>query len=393
MIAYLRTLALAAAVCCGFFASANAQTYPGIFTCSAHQWMSSVAIGGVPVCSQPAAADLSNGTAGSGAVVLQSAPTITGHPTIEGVTSTGATGTGPFVFGTSPTIASPTISSPAISGPVLTGITDIQGALKLSNEQTPAQITVDQNDYNPGTVVCSSTTTLIINSNAARNITGIAGGAQGCELFVVNNGGFSITLKDSSVSSAAANRFGFGGDYIVATKGSIHLKYDGTDSLWRNMSGAGAGVGTGTVTSVSCGTGLSGGTITTSGTCAVSLTNITNSLGADVALNNTGTYFDGPSVAQGVTGTWFVSGGVSLGITAGDAVDVRLWDGTTVIASKFERAGTGTGAISVELSGIISSPAGNIRISVKNITSTTGSISFNSSGNSKDSTISGFRIN
>jgi hypothetical protein len=33
-----------------------------------------------------------------------------------------------------------------------------------------------------------------------------------------------------------------------------------------------------------------------------SLTNITNSLGADVALNSTSTYFDGPSVAQGTVG-------------------------------------------------------------------------------------------
>jgi len=45
-----------------------------------------------------------------------SSPTISGHPTVEGVTSTGATGTGKLVFDTSPTVASPTISSPTISG-------------------------------------------------------------------------------------------------------------------------------------------------------------------------------------------------------------------------------------------------------------------------------------
>ena len=42
-------------------------------------------------------------------VVLSAAPTITGHPTIEGVTSTGATGTGKFVFDTSPTLVTPTL--------------------------------------------------------------------------------------------------------------------------------------------------------------------------------------------------------------------------------------------------------------------------------------------
>src|SRR5258708_17127371 len=36
-------------------------------------------------------------------------------------------------------------------------------------------------------------------------------------------------------------------------------------------------------------------------------TTITNSLGADVLLNNTTIYFDGPSIAQGNTGTWSVS--------------------------------------------------------------------------------------
>ena len=46
---------------------------------------------------------------GTGAVVLAAAPTITGHPTIEGVTSTGATGTGAFVFGTSPSLTTPTL--------------------------------------------------------------------------------------------------------------------------------------------------------------------------------------------------------------------------------------------------------------------------------------------
>ena len=37
-------------------------------------------------------------------------PTLTGHPTIEGVTSTGATGTGKLIFDTSPSIASPTFT-------------------------------------------------------------------------------------------------------------------------------------------------------------------------------------------------------------------------------------------------------------------------------------------
>ena len=44
-------------------------------------------------------------------VVLAAAPTITGHPTIEGVTSTGATGTNKFVFDTSPTLVTPDLGA------------------------------------------------------------------------------------------------------------------------------------------------------------------------------------------------------------------------------------------------------------------------------------------
>jgi hypothetical protein len=47
----------------------------------------------------------STGATGTGKLVFDNAPTISGHPTIEGVTSTGATGTGKFVFDTAPTIA------------------------------------------------------------------------------------------------------------------------------------------------------------------------------------------------------------------------------------------------------------------------------------------------
>ena len=120
---------------------------------------------------------------------------------------------------------------------------------------------------------------------------------------------------------------------------------------------------------------------------------ITNSLGADVALNNVSNYFTGPTVAQGSTGTWFASGTVSLiDTTAVAGFDVKLWDGTTVIASaRAANPSTGVG-ITVSLSGYLASPAGNIRISVRDVTSTGGTIRFNGTGESKDSTLSAIRI-
>lgn len=156
------------------------------------------------------------------------------------------------------------------AAPIVTGLADFQGARKDSTQSTPAQITADQNNYNPSSVVCATSSTLIINSDAARNITGIAGGVAGCDLFLFNNGSFTITLKDGSASSSAANRFAFGADFALGSKAAAHLKYDGNGSVWRNATGSGSGGGgSGTVTQVVCGTGLTGGTITTSGTCAV----------------------------------------------------------------------------------------------------------------------------
>lgn len=125
----------------------------------------------------------------------------------------------------------------------------------------------------------------------------------------------------------------------------------------------------------------------------IGLIKFTNSLSGDVNLNNTGTYFDGPVVAQGTTGTWFVSGSVTLLDTAGTAdMAVKLWDGTTVIASGFGHIDSANAREIVALSGYITNPAGNIRISAKDATSTSGKIQFNASGNSKDSTISAIRI-
>ena len=125
-----------------------------------------------------------------------------------------------------------------------------------------------------------------------------------------------------------------------------------------------------------------------------SMSGITASLGADVNLNNTGSYFDGPSIAQGTSGTWFVSGTVTMSeASASPVFDVKLWDGTTVIAStKFYGASSGGQNYTVSLSGYIAAPAGNLRISVKDETSTGGKIVYTASGNSKDSTITAFRI-
>ena len=58
---------------------------------------------------------------------MSAAPTITGHPTIEGVTSTGATGTGNMVFSASPTLSGSVSLSGATSGAVAVSAPAVAG--------------------------------------------------------------------------------------------------------------------------------------------------------------------------------------------------------------------------------------------------------------------------
>lgn len=123
------------------------------------------------------------------------------------------------------------------------------------------------------------------------------------------------------------------------------------------------------------------------------LTSLTSSLGADVALNNIANYFDGASVAQGTTGTWFVTANATCSDTAGTAnFFAKLWDGTTVIDSGNSIGPGANLRVNITLAGIITSPAGNLKISVRAPDATTGKIEFNRTGTSKDCTITAIRI-
>ena len=161
-----------------------------------------------------------------------------------------------------------TLANKTVAAPILTGIVELQGTIKRTGIATPAQITSDQNDYNPSSSVCVSDT-LILSSNASRNITGLAGGVSGCEVLLVNTGSNPIILKDSDAGSTASNRFSFGGDITLAANQTARLFYQaGSVNKWRNTGGSGSGSGgggSGTVTSVSPGNGMNFSTITTSG--------------------------------------------------------------------------------------------------------------------------------
>lgn len=118
-------------------------------------------------------------------------------------------------------------------------------------------------------------------------------------------------------------------------------------------------------------------------------------LGANVLMNSTSNYFDGPSLTLGA-GLWFVWGQNSIFCAPGGLnVASKLWDGTTVVNSAYALTGTdgsvGHGTV-VVLQGYILNPVGAVRISCRPGGRTDASMVFNQSGNSKDCTINAIRI-
>lgn len=111
----------------------------------------------------------------------------------------------------------------------------------LSGVISPALITSDQNDYNPASLSTSST--LRLTADAARSITGLAGGANGRLILIENVGTFPITFVAESALSTAANRFALASSTTLIGGSTLLLTYDATSSRWRSMGGAGGGGG------------------------------------------------------------------------------------------------------------------------------------------------------
>jgi hypothetical protein len=127
----------------------------------------------------------------------------------------------------------------------------------------------------------------------------------------------------------------------------------------------------------------------------ITISSLTNSLGIDTAMPSAGTYVDGPSVAQGTSGTWFATGTVTLDDETNASVySCKLWDGTTVIASASKTLNSPQYYTSIALSGVLASPAANIRISCTDLFQTTGKMmATTKDGTTKASTVTVVRIN
>jgi hypothetical protein len=126
-----------------------------------------------------------------------------------------------------------------------TGAAKLNSALLLTGDISPSQITADQHDYNPAGLAQAAV--LRLSTDASRNVTGLAGGADGRIAAIVNAGTNAIVLKDANTGSSAANRFSFGADVTLAAKQCAVLWYDATDSRWKLLAGPQAATSGGSV--------------------------------------------------------------------------------------------------------------------------------------------------
>lgn len=120
------------------------------------------------------------------------------------------------------------------NGPFSTnGSFSVNERLIYAAVNTPAQITVDQNNYTLANAVIFR-----LSSNASRNITGFAGGVRGRTVTIINVGANSIVLQNQSVDSSTNNRIitGTGLALTLAVDNVATLTYDDVTARWRVIS-------------------------------------------------------------------------------------------------------------------------------------------------------------
>lgn len=109
----------------------------------------------------------------------------------------------------------------------------VNGSLALSGGINPAQITANQNNYNPAGLTAASV--LRLHSDASRDVTGLAGGVDGKIVSINNVGSNNIVLRNENASSTAANRFQLGIDVTLAANQGLTIIYDSAVQRWRPL--------------------------------------------------------------------------------------------------------------------------------------------------------------
>lgn len=137
----------------------------------------------------------------------------------------------------SATIAASTITlsgNVASTGTVSAAALINGGATNITGVISPAEITSDQNDYNPTDL--STASVVRLSSDAARAITGLAAPSTGRVMHLFNVGDHNITLRIENASSSANNRFAINAvtsSFIINNGYSVTLWYDTASDRWR----------------------------------------------------------------------------------------------------------------------------------------------------------------
>ena len=99
----------------------------------------------------------------------------------------------------------------------------------IANENTPAALSTDQNDYVPGNY-----DVLKLSSSQDISITGIANGKRGRFLRIINIGSFEISFSHQSALSQAENRIisPTTTDILLTPDDQIVFYYDATQERW-----------------------------------------------------------------------------------------------------------------------------------------------------------------
>lgn len=108
----------------------------------------------------------------------------------------------------------------------------IVGLARTNTVTSPAEITADTNNYEPG-----AGDIFRLTADGAYNLTGIVARASGEAVLLINVGAtHDITIKHASDDSTDVNRIlvPWEGDYVMSAKGGATLLvYDDTTDRWR----------------------------------------------------------------------------------------------------------------------------------------------------------------